>query len=597
MKLASVSNRRELAFLLRVPLQTLTDLLYFKSDKEKYYTFSIPKKSGGRRVIVAPNEPLKTIQKNLASILSDDYEEIKSEQKRQLQIAHGFLHQKNILTNADIHRNKRFVLNLDLKNFFDSFHFGRVRGYFLKNRYFLLNKDIATLVAQLACYGGKLPQGAPSSPIITNLICSIFDYRIWKIARKYHLDYTRYADDLSFSTNEKRFIKKKTDFLNNVITEIEQSGFALNISKTRFQLKWSRQMVTGIVVNSKLNTPREFYKSTRSMANHLYKTGKFYIDDKEGSLAQLEGRFSFIYQVVSHNREHVKSGSFKNYQLANELSSREKDYCRFLFYKNFLANEKPVILTEGKTDSIYLKAALKALSGDYPKLIHRNENGSFSFDISFLRRRSLFTNLLKLPEDGADGMATFYNEFFIRKKRYSNQTLSCYEDLVALRKKYPSNPVFLLFDHELKNPKPLKKFLNNLGFKVEKNELLPKNNTKVDSFNESDYLWLDGNFYLLTLPRPVSKEVPEEWEIEQLFTEETLNHKIKGRFFRLAHDKNDGPFYDKYSFAKYIVRNYEHIDFSGFMKLFETIELCLADYHERLNGLNDQLLLEIKNRS
>lgn len=597
MKLASVSNRRELAFLLRVPLQTLTDLLYFKSDKEKYYTFSIPKKSGGRRVIVAPNEPLKTIQKNLASILSDDYEEIKSEQKRQLQIAHGFLHQKNILTNADIHRNKRFVLNLDLKNFFDSFHFGRVRGYFLKNRYFLLNKDIATLVAQLACYGGKLPQGAPSSPIITNLICSIFDYRIWKIARKYHLDYTRYADDLSFSTNEKRFIKKKTDFLNDVITEIEQSGFALNISKTRFQLKWSRQMVTGIVVNSKLNTPREFYKSTRSMANHLYKTGKFYIDDKEGSLAQLEGRFSFIYQVVSHNREHVKSGSFKNYQLANELSSREKDYCRFLFYKNFLANEKPVILTEGKTDSIYLKAALKALSGDYPKLIHRNENGSFSFDISFLRRRSLFTNLLKLPEDGADGMATFYNEFFIRKKRYSNQTLSCYEDLVALRKKYPSNPVFLLFDHELKNPKPLKKFLNNLGFKVEKNELLPKNNTKVDSFNESDYLWLDGNFYLLTLPRPVSKEVPEEWEIEQLFTEETLNHKIKGRFFRLAHDKNDGPFYDKYSFAKYIVRNYEHIDFSGFMKLFETIELCLADYHERLNGLNDQLLLEIKNRS
>lgn len=597
MKLASVSNRRELAFLLRVPLQTLTDLLYFKSDKEKYYTFSIPKKSGGRRVIVAPNEPLKTIQKNLASILSDDYEEIKSEQKRQLQIAHGFLHQKNILTNADIHRNKRFVLNLDLKNFFDSFHFGRVRGYFLKNRYFLLNKDIATLVAQLACYGGKLPQGAPSSPIITNLICSIFDYRIWKIARKYHFDYTRYADDLSFSTNEKRFIEKKTDFLNDVITEIEQSGFALNISKTRFQLKWSRQMVTGIVVNSKLNTPREFYKSTRSMANHLYKTGKFYIDDKEGSLAQLEGRFSFIYQVVSHNREHVKSGSFKNYQLANELSSREKDYCRFLFYKNFLANEKPVILTEGKTDSIYLKAALKALSGDYPKLIHRNENGSFSFDISFLRRRSLFTNLLKLPEDGADGMATFYNEFFIRKKRYSNQTLSCYEDLVALRKKYPSNPVFLLFDHELKNPKPLKKFLNNLGFKVEKNELLLKNNTKVDSFNESDYLWLDGNFYLLTLPRPVSKEVPEEWEIEQLFTEETLNHKIKGRFFRLAHDKNDGPFYDKYSFAKYIVRNYEHIDFSGFMKLFETIELCLADYHERLNGLNDQLLLEIKNRS
>lgn len=500
MKLASVSNSRELAFLLRVPLQTLTDLLYFKSDKEKYGTFSIPKKSGGRREIVAPNEPLKTIQKNLASILSDDYEEIKSEQKRQLQIAHGFLRQRNILTNADIHRNKRFVLNLDLENFFDSFHFGRVRGYFLKNRYFLLNKDIATLIAQIACYEGKLPQGAPSSPIITNLICSILDYRIWKIARKYHLDYTRYADDLSFSTNERRFIEKRMYFLDDIITEIEQSGFALNTSKTHFELNSSRQMVTGIIVNDKLSVPREFYKSTRAMANHLYRFGDFYIDGKEGTLAQLEGRFSFIYQVISHNRKRIKANSFKNESNVSELSAREKDYCRFLFYKNFIANERPVIITEGKTDSMYLKVALKALSGNYSELIHRNENGSFSFGISFLRRRALFANLLKLPEDGADGMATFYNEFFIRKKRYSNQALSCYKDLVALRKKYPSNPVFLLFDHELKNPKPLKKFLNNLGFKVEKNKLLPKNNTKVDSFNESDYLWLDGNFYLLTLP-------------------------------------------------------------------------------------------------
>ena len=80
------------------------------------------------------------------------------------------------------------------------------------------------------------------------------------------------------------------------------------------------------------------------MANHLYKTGKFYIDDKEGSLAQLEGRFSFIYQVVSHNREHVKSGSFKNYQLANELSSREKDY----FIKTFLQTRNLLFLQKAR---------------------------------------------------------------------------------------------------------------------------------------------------------------------------------------------------------------------------------------------------------
>lgn len=101
----------------------------------------------------------------------------------------------------------------------------------------------------------------------------------------------------------------------------------------------------------------------------------------------------------------------------------------------------------------------------------------------------------------------------------------------------------------------------------------------------------------MTLPKPLGKEKLEEWEIEQLFTDETLNHKIKGRFFRLAPNKNDGSFYDKYSFANYVNQNYAYIDFSGFTKLFKIIELCLVDYHERLNGLNDQLLLEIKNRS
>lgn len=80
---------------------------------------------------------------------------------------------------------------MDLENFFDSFHFGRVRGYFQKNNYYKLPFEVATIIAQLTCFHGKLPQGAPTSPIITNLICNIFDLRIIKLAKKYKLDYTR----------------------------------------------------------------------------------------------------------------------------------------------------------------------------------------------------------------------------------------------------------------------------------------------------------------------------------------------------------------------------------------------------------------------
>src|SRR5699024_7070708 len=110
----------------------------------------------------------------------------------------GFIPGKSIITNARIHRNKRLVVNIDLKDFFPSFHFGRVRGFFEKNKYFLLSREVSTIIAQLTCYKGSLPQGAPTSPIITNLICQILDYKLLKIAKKYKTDYSRYADDLTF---------------------------------------------------------------------------------------------------------------------------------------------------------------------------------------------------------------------------------------------------------------------------------------------------------------------------------------------------------------------------------------------------------------
>ena len=237
-KLKELQTREDLALYLAIPLQKLTYILY-KSKPDSYYdTFEIPKKNGESRQIHAPSGDLK----------------------------HAFQKGKSIITNANIHRNKRYVLNLDLKDFFDHFHFGRVRGFFMKNKNFELPVEIATMIAQLTCYEGKLPQGAPTSPIITNLVCNILDMRLLKIAKKYRVVYTRYADDMTFSTNDKKFLENQENFMKSIKKEIESFGFEINDKKTRLLFCDSRQEVTGLVVNKKISVNREYCKRTRAMA-------------------------------------------------------------------------------------------------------------------------------------------------------------------------------------------------------------------------------------------------------------------------------------------------------------------------------------------
>ncbi|MFP3636648.1 retron Ec67 family RNA-directed DNA polymerase/endonuclease [Bacillus sp. SIMBA_033] len=380
-----ITSIDKLSNILRTPKKKLTYILYIKKIQNSYTTFQISKKSGGQRIINAPSKDLKDIQRNIVNMLLNQQKKFYYENKIRLNIAHAFTKEKSIITNAKIHKNKRFVLNIDLENFFESFHFGRVQGYFEKNKNYLFPKNIATVLAQLTCYNGSLPQGAPSSPIITNLICNILDMKILKIAKKYKLDYTRYADDLTFSTNNKGFDEKSEEFISQLEMIIKQSGFKINRKKTRLQYKQSRQVVTGLVVNKKVNMPRNFYKNTRAMANSLYKNGSFTINGVEGSLKQLEGRFSFINHINKENNKEKKKID-KNSKLGfRNLNGQEKEYQKFLFYKYFFNNEKPCILTEGPTDIIYLKSALKNLYTDYPKLI-KKVNDDFIFKISFLKR-------------------------------------------------------------------------------------------------------------------------------------------------------------------------------------------------------------------
>lgn len=544
-KFNEIKSRAELAQFLKIPLKKLTHILYKKRIESYYKSFEIPKKNGGTRHINAPVGDLKELQRKISDSLWNHQKKIIEKEKINTNVSHGFEKKKGIITNAEVHRNKRYVLNMDFENFFDSFHFGRVRGYFIKNRNFQLPIEVATILAQLTCYEGKLPQGAPSSPIITNLICNILDMRIVKIACKYKVDYTRYADDLTFSTNDKDFLYKQLEFCEAIKKASEQFGLSINNNKTRLLYKDSRQEVTGLVVNKKINVNRVYYKATRAMANNLYKHGKFVIDGIEGDIQQLEGRFAYINQLVRYNNKlNGKGNHFKN------LNSREKQYQKFLFYKYFYSNQKPIVVTEGKTDIILLRSALKKYYTDYPKLIRKNGN-NYDYKISFLNKTPRLTYFLGISQDGADTMQNIY-KFYVDKNDCPN-LLDYFKNKSQTR---PMNPVFLVYDNEQGVKKPLGKFLNlvkSQDVRLSEGELC----TNIKS-----------NLYLLTNPLVNQKN---ECEIEDLFDEGVLSYKIDGKSFSRENKIDKDKHYGKSAFAGYVSNNYMKIDFSNFKPMLDEI--------------------------
>jgi RNA-directed DNA polymerase len=231
----------------------LVYLLYKTKETEKYKIGYIPKKTGGLREISSPNDRLKSIQKKLYVFLQELY--------KVNVYAHGFVSGRNIVTNAQNHKKKNTVLNIDLKDFFPSINFGRVRGLFMeKNFYF--NEKVATIIAQICCHKNGLPQGAPTSPFISNMICAKLDFKLKEIAKINHFYYTRYADDITFSTDKYNF---KDEIINNIIKAIEEEGFQINEKKKRIQSKYQRQEVTGLTVNKKINVKRNYIRTIRAM--------------------------------------------------------------------------------------------------------------------------------------------------------------------------------------------------------------------------------------------------------------------------------------------------------------------------------------------
>ncbi len=553
-----IKNREDLANFLKIPLRHLTHLLYVKKVDNCYTTFTIPKKSGGERQICAPNRELMAVQRKIANKLWEYQKSLRCDLHTIPNISHAFEKDKSIITNAVIHRNKRFVLNLDLKDFFPSIHFGRVLGFFQKNRNFKLPYEVAVILAQLTCYNGSLPQGAPTSPIISNWICQILDMRLLSISKKYKLDYTRYADDLTFSTNNRNFLDIQSEFMDELVSEIERSGFSVNDKKTRLSFRDSRQEVTGLIVNKKINIDRRYVRTTRAMAHELYKKGHYFIDGTSGTLAQLEGRFSFIDHIDHYNNRHDSKERHTSYC----LNGRESQYREFLFYKYFVSPELPIIITEGKTDILYLKAALKNLYSLYPNLVERDDTGNFKFKVSFFKRSlatkrsSRLSYFFGISTEGADAITHLYR-YFTGKNGCPNYPAHFKEICES-----PSNPpIIFIFDNETQSKRPLRKFMNEISSNTDeiRKQLL-----------ENLYATLpnDANSYLLT--NPLVNDLPEA-EIEDLFPQELLSLKINEKTFQRDGKGDPSLFYGKDIFSKYVMNHYQEIDFSNFKPMLDAL--------------------------
>lgn len=265
------NTRQDIADAIGIKDISLRYFLFKVKPENMYHEFYINKRNGEKRIISAPNKQLRNIQRKLVSFLETLYDT--------KICVYGFAKGKSIVNNATIHTKQQHILNIDLKDFFSQIHFGRVRGLFMKPPY-CFGKEAATTIAQIACYKGKLPQGAPSSPIISNMICAPLDNQIMHLAKQYKFYYTRYADDITISTNKRSFDRaivytnNGSIVLGNSLTEvINRNSFVINESKITLRTHFNRQEVTGLIVNKFPNVRRKYIKELRAMLFNAQKDG------------------------------------------------------------------------------------------------------------------------------------------------------------------------------------------------------------------------------------------------------------------------------------------------------------------------------------
>ena len=264
--------------------------LIIKTPEKYYYNFNISKKSGGKRKISVPNKSLELCQKYIKDNILD---RIKIHDS-----ANGFAYNKSIITNASLHVNKEMILNIDLKDLFPSIDSKKV--FYVFNTLCGYDKNMAYCLTKLVSYDDGLPQGACTSPILSNIVSYKMDIRLKKLAESKGITYTRYADDITFSGDRAVVNDGLLKIVSAIITEC---GYKLNESKTRFQSAKGKQEVTGLLVNNgKVSIPKKYLMRIRQELYYIRKFGILNHKEKSGIYNKfykehLKGKIMFVYSV------------------------------------------------------------------------------------------------------------------------------------------------------------------------------------------------------------------------------------------------------------------------------------------------------------
>lgn len=550
----------------------LSFLLYKKPKAGLYKKFEIPKRHGGMREIHAPESELKLVQHRLSNLLQECQREIgashgHAEDEKNLGVAHGFKRHHTIITNGRVHVARRYVFNVDLHDFFGSINFGRVRGFLIKDKNFSLHQDVATVIAQIACHDNKLPQGSPCSPVISNLIGHSLDIHLARLAASTGATYTRYADDLTFSTNKPKFPSRIAVKISDHKWEpgrelkriVARNGFGFNPDKTRMQYRDSRQEVTGLTVNSKVNVPATYRYTVRAMVDSLFNTGEFLfiykkldehgkliVNQSKGKRNQLLGMLSYIDQVDRYNKKLREDNGLP--VIATE--GRITLFRRFLYFDAFYAPDEPIVICEGKTDNVYLRCAIKSLAATYPRLAPSGISPKLK--VRFFKYAERRTSEITELTGGVGGICKLLKNY--------------HEDITTkFKAPAPKHPAIVLIDND------------SGAHKIY--EAIAGITKKTKPAGMADFIHVTGNLYVV--PTPLGPENAKTC-IEDFFDAATLATTLNGKTFSREKEIDDAKHYGKAAFASNVVaKNADEIDFSNFKGILDRVVKVIEHYEHK----------------
>jgi hypothetical protein len=392
----------------------------------------------------------------------------------------------------------------------------------------------------------------------------MLDVHLVRLASRVGCTYSRYADDLTFSTNRKDFppeVAKPSDTDPHLWAPgrelkrlIAHSAFSVNSAKTRMQYRDSRQAVTGLVVNRRINVRHEYRHNVRAMVHNLFSRGSFElygpvksnggvtIGKRPGTLNELHGRLGFIHSVDLDHKRHANDAS--ECKSTVRIPS-ESMYRQFLIYKEFYTAEAPVVMCEGDTDNIYLTHAIRALASKFPQLAEIDGDKIRIKVRLYKYAKSSTARILGLHDGGNTSLSSFISTY---KKDTGN-----------FKAPGLKSPVILLYD-------------NDSGSHKIRNVI--KDVAKIAVKGTEPYVHVIKNLY--AVPTPLVNGATSS-KIEDFFDPAIKGTVLSGKTFNGNNKFDIAKHYGKRIFAQQVVQvKAKSIDFSGFLPLLTALESVIT---------------------